>query len=50
MTSRCCADSAQCVLCVLQEWDRKAEEAKKQYEKAMKEYRESGGGAAPVTK
>uniref|UniRef100_A0A8C1GQ97 FACT complex subunit SSRP1 n=1 Tax=Cyprinus carpio TaxID=7962 RepID=A0A8C1GQ97_CYPCA len=31
---------------VFQEWDRKAEEAKKQYEKAMKEYRESGGGAA----
>uniref|UniRef100_A0A671RF65 FACT complex subunit SSRP1 n=1 Tax=Sinocyclocheilus anshuiensis TaxID=1608454 RepID=A0A671RF65_9TELE len=38
------------LLCVLQEWDRKAAEAKKQYEKAMKEYRESGGGAALVTK
>ncbi|XP_062856980.1 FACT complex subunit SSRP1a [Trichomycterus rosablanca] len=33
-----------------EEWDKKAEEAKKQYDTAMKEYKESGGGAssAPV--
>lgn len=43
---------AKCLLCVSQEWDKKAEEAKKQYVKAMKEYKESGGGAgaASVTK
>uniref|UniRef100_A0A673Z1I2 FACT complex subunit SSRP1 n=1 Tax=Salmo trutta TaxID=8032 RepID=A0A673Z1I2_SALTR len=29
-----------------EEWDGKAEEAKKNYEKAMKEYRESGGGSS----
>ncbi|KAF5904952.1 FACT complex subunit SSRP1-like, partial [Clarias magur] len=29
-----------------EEWDKKAEEAKRQYERAMKEYKESGGGAS----
>lgn len=33
-----------------QEWDGKAEEAKKQYEKAMKEYRESGGASSAPAK
>jgi len=34
-----------------QEWDKKAEEAKKQYVKAMDEYKKSGGGgAASVSK
>ncbi|KAK6298474.1 FACT complex subunit SSRP1 isoform X2 [Coregonus clupeaformis] len=31
-------------------WDRKAEEAKKNYEKAMKEYRENGGGSSTPAK
>ncbi|XP_031646009.1 FACT complex subunit SSRP1-like isoform X2 [Oncorhynchus tshawytscha] len=31
-------------------WDRKAEEAKKNYEKAMKEYRENGGGSSTPSK
>ncbi|XP_058253713.1 FACT complex subunit SSRP1a [Hemibagrus wyckioides] len=29
-----------------EEWEKKAEEAKKQYDRAMKEYKESGGGAS----
>uniref|UniRef100_A0A8B9LUK1 FACT complex subunit SSRP1 n=3 Tax=Astyanax mexicanus TaxID=7994 RepID=A0A8B9LUK1_ASTMX len=33
-----------------EEWDGKAEEAKKDYERAMKEYRESGGGSASSSK
>ncbi|KAL0974201.1 hypothetical protein UPYG_G00217030 [Umbra pygmaea] len=33
-----------------EEWDRKAEEAKRNYEKAMKEYKESGGGASAPAK
>uniref|UniRef100_A0A673Z3S1 FACT complex subunit SSRP1 n=1 Tax=Salmo trutta TaxID=8032 RepID=A0A673Z3S1_SALTR len=33
-----------------EEWDGKAEEAKKNYEKAMKEYRESGGGSSTPSK
>ncbi|KAJ8382394.1 hypothetical protein SKAU_G00031720 [Synaphobranchus kaupii] len=33
-----------------EEWDQKAEEAKKQYEVTMKAYRESGGGASASTK
>ncbi len=40
--------SAKCLLCA-HEWDRKAEEAKKQYEKALK-ITESGGRVAFVTK
>ncbi|XP_062377395.1 FACT complex subunit SSRP1 [Sardina pilchardus] len=32
-----------------EEWDGKAEEAKKDYERAMREYRESGGGGSPST-
>lgn len=32
------------------EWEKKAEEAKRQYDKAMKEYKESGGGAASSSK
>ncbi|XP_031443350.1 FACT complex subunit SSRP1-like [Clupea harengus] len=32
-----------------EEWDKKAEEAKRNYEKVMKEYRESGGGAAAAS-
>lgn len=35
-----------CVGSVSQEWGKKAEEAKRQYEKAMKEYKASGGGAS----
>lgn len=31
---------------VLQEWDIKAAEAKRQYDKAKQEYKESGGGEA----
>lgn len=31
--------------CVTQEWDRKAEEARREYEKAMKEY--EGGRGEP---
>ena len=33
-------------LFLFQEWDEKAREAKTQYEIAMKEYKESGGGAS----
>uniref|UniRef100_A0A4W5L1G3 FACT complex subunit SSRP1 n=1 Tax=Hucho hucho TaxID=62062 RepID=A0A4W5L1G3_9TELE len=33
-----------------EEWDGKAEEAKKNYEKAMKEYRENGGGSSTPAK
>ncbi|MCI4379686.1 hypothetical protein PGIGA_G00231180 [Pangasianodon gigas] len=29
-----------------EEWEKKAEEAKRQYDRAMKEYKESGGGAS----
>uniref|UniRef100_A0A8B9LTE0 FACT complex subunit SSRP1 n=1 Tax=Astyanax mexicanus TaxID=7994 RepID=A0A8B9LTE0_ASTMX len=38
------------LFCCSQEWDGKAEEAKKDYERAMKEYRESGGGSASSSK
>ncbi len=33
-----------------QEWETKAGEAKRQYDKAKKEYKESGGGSASVSK
>ncbi|TRY89951.1 hypothetical protein DNTS_001673 [Danionella cerebrum] len=33
-----------------EEWDGKAEEAKKEYERAMREYRESGGGSSVSSK
>ncbi|KAK6298950.1 FACT complex subunit SSRP1a isoform X2 [Coregonus clupeaformis] len=33
-----------------EEWDGKADEAKKNYEKAMKEYRENGGGSSTPAK
>ncbi|XP_064200091.1 FACT complex subunit SSRP1a isoform X2 [Anguilla rostrata] len=33
-----------------QEWEQKAEEAKRHYEEAMKEYRESGGGSSASAK
>ncbi|XP_036430266.1 FACT complex subunit SSRP1 isoform X1 [Colossoma macropomum] len=33
-----------------EEWEGKAEEAKKEYERAMKEYRESGGGTSGSSK
>lgn len=33
-----------------QEWEGKAEEAKKEYERAMREYKESGGGSSVSSK
>lgn len=38
----CLHQSEEC-LCLWQEWDRKAEDARREYEKAMKEY-EGGRG------
>uniref|UniRef100_A0A8C6NKG7 FACT complex subunit SSRP1 n=1 Tax=Nothobranchius furzeri TaxID=105023 RepID=A0A8C6NKG7_NOTFU len=36
--------------CALQEWETKAGEAKKQYDKAKKEFKESGGGSTSTSK
>jgi len=33
-----------------QEWEGKAEEAKKDYERAMREYKKSGGGSSSSSK
>lgn len=37
------------LLCFLQEWETKAGEAKRQYDKAKKEYKESGGGGGSTS-
>lgn len=38
------------LLLFLQEWETKAGEAKRQYDKAKKEYAESGGGSTSTSK